>query len=312
MGIYMNNKQTSKLVTYTYYETHNCNMCQAPADQFKVLGIRLNKSQGFSPQKLSGITVTVMQCTKCGLIFSNPQPIPDSINDHYNVDPQKYWKDEYFNISDTYFSGEIKWFRRLKNVENGMKSLDIGAGIGKQMKALENAGFDAYGIEPCPAFHKMAVEKMGIPIEKLQMKAIEAANFESDTFDFISFGAVFEHIYNPNEALVKALKWLKNDGLIHIEVPSSKWLSAKIINLGYKIRGLNYVTHLSPMHSPFHLHEFTVKSFALNGEQNKFKIEDFCFYVCPTHLPKILDPIIRPIMKNTDTGMQLAVWIKKL
>ncbi len=307
----MNKSDPSKLMTYTYYEIHHCNMCMAPSSKFKVLGKRLNKSQGIRPQKLAGITTTVMRCKNCGLIFSNPQPIPNSIFDHYNVDPKKYWRDDYFTIAENYFAGELKWFSRLKDIKKGMKSLDIGAGIGKQMKALAKAGLDAYGIEPSPAFHKMAVDKMGIPAEKLQMKAIENADFKSDTFDLISFGAVFEHIYNPNDAIIKALTWLKPEGLIHIEVPSSNWLSAKIINLGYRLRGLDYVTNLSPMHSPFHLHEFTIDSFKLNGERNNFKIEDHGFYICPTNFPRLFDPILRPIMRKTNSGMQLCVWLKK-
>ncbi|MBK6267008.1 class I SAM-dependent methyltransferase [Marivirga sp. S37H4] len=305
------NLEPKKLITYTYYEIGNCNMCQAPSIQFKVLGKRLNKSQGFKPHLLSGITTTVMKCNNCGLIFSNPQPVPDSIADHYNVDPKKYWREEYFKIDENYFKGEIEWFKRLKPFQKNLKSLDIGAGLGKQMIALQNVGFDSYGIEPSPSFYKMATEKMGIDKGKLEMKSIEEASFEDEFFDFISFGAVFEHVYNPNEALVKALKWLKPGGFIHIEVPNSNWLSAKIINLGYKLRRLDYVTNLSPMHSPFHLHEFTVDSFKLNGIHNNYKIEDFGYYVCPTNLPKVFDPILRPIMRKTDTGMQLCVWLKK-
>ena len=38
------------------------------------------------------------------------------------------------------------------------------------------------------------------------------------------------------------------------------------------MRGTNYVTNISPMHSPFHLYEFGLKSFEELGK----KIKNFC------------------------------------
>jgi len=54
------------------------------------------------------------------------------------------------------------------------------------------------------------------------------------------------------------MSWLKTDGIMHIEVPSSDWLIARLLNFYYKIRGLDYVTNISPMHEPFHLYEFAL------------------------------------------------------
>lgn len=307
----MNYSDQKKLITYTYYEIENCNMCHAPSSQFKVMGKRLNKSQGFKPHLLSGITTTVMKCGNCGLIFSNPQPVPNSISDHYNVDPEKYWKEEYFKIDKNYFTGEIEKLRKLMEIKPGMKSLDIGAGLGKQMIALNNAGFDAYGIEPSPSFYEMAINKMGIDSNKLQMKSIEDAEYASNTYDFISFGVVLEHIYNPSNALKKAVEWLKPNGICHIEVPNANWLVAKLLNTQYNLRGKDYVSNISPMHSPFHLHEFTIKAFKENGEINNYKIANHGQYVCRTTLPRFFDPILKSIMSKTRTGMQLHVWLKK-
>jgi ubiquinone/menaquinone biosynthesis C-methylase UbiE len=286
-------------------------MCQAPSSKFKVMGKRLNKSQGFRPHLLSGITTTVMKCGNCGLIFSNPQPVPDSISDHYNVDPEKYWKEEYFKIDENYFKGELEKLNNLLEIKPGMKSLDIGAGLGKQMIALQKAGFDTYGIEPSPSFYKMAIDKMGIDSNKLQLKSVEEASFEENSFDFISFGAVFEHIYNPSEALQKAIAWLKPNGFCHIEVPNSNWLIANILNKQYKLRGKDYVTNISPMHFPFHLHEFTIKAFVDNGKINNYKIADSGQYVCKTTFPRMFNPLLKPIMKKSGTGMQLYVFLSK-
>lgn len=286
-------------------------MCGSSTEGSKILGKRLNRSQGLSPHKKIGLTTTVCKCKNCGLIFSNPQPIPKDIQDHYGIPPESYWTEEYFKLSTNYFSVEIMRLRSLMEIEEGMKSLDIGAGIGKQMKVLESIGFDVHGIEPSQTFYKKALSKMKIPENKLKKVTIEDASYPSNKFDFISFGVVLEHIYNPSQALNKALSWLKPGGLIHIEVPSSNWLTNKIINFIYRIRGLDYSGNLSPMHEPFHLHEFSLKSFEKNAVINGYEIVFHEYYVCNTYLPKFLDSILRPIMKRTKTGMQLCVWLKK-
>jgi len=286
-------------------------MCRASATQFKLMGQRLNQSQGLRPSKKTGITTRIMRCSNCNLIFSNPLPVPANVQDHYGVPPEQYWKEEYFTMEENYFSGEIQWLRKLKKIEPGMKSLDIGAGLGKQMIALNNQGFDAHGFEASPQFYERAITKMGIDTSKIKLSTIEQVNYANETFDFISFGAVLEHLYDPSEAIAKAMKWLKPDGVIHIEVPSAHWLMNRIINGIYRMTGSRYVGNISPMHPPYHLYEFSLDSFKRNSELNNYKVVDFGYYVCSTTFPRIFDGILKPYMKMTNTGMQLCVWLGK-
>ncbi len=286
-------------------------MCKSSGDEHKILGKRLNQSQGFFPQRKTGITTTISKCKRCNLIFSNPLPIPADIQDHYGVPPENYWKQEYFELDPNYFKTEIETFSRLKGIKKDTKALDIGAGLGKCMIALKNAGIDAYGLEPSASFYDRAINKLNISKEKLQQSTIENVEYHHNEFDFITFGAVLEHLYDPSTSLEKALTWLKPGGLIHIEVPSSKWLINKIINFSYKSRGLDYVGNISPMHSPYHLYEFDLRSFEKNGILNNYSIIHHEYYVCESFMPKPIDLIVRPYMKWTKTGMQLVVWLKK-
>jgi 2-polyprenyl-3-methyl-5-hydroxy-6-metoxy-1,4-benzoquinol methylase len=297
--------------TYIFKEINKCNMCGFPVSSHKILGRRLNGSQGSSPHKKTGLTTTILQCRNCSLIFSNPLPIPLNLQDHYGIPPEEYWKNSYFTVDPDYFLPIIDQVKELMTLERGMKTLDIGAGLGKAMKSMESEGFDAYGIEPSVPFYERAIEKMQISKNRLQLAAIEDAEFPDNFFDFITFGAVLEHLYDPNDSIRKALKWLKPGGVIHIEVPSSDWLTHKIINIFYKIRGLDYVGNLSPMHEPFHLYEFGLKSFQLNGKNLGYDVVRHDYYVCQTFLPKQLDFILKPYMAKTNKGMQLCVYLKK-
>lgn len=286
-------------------------MCAAPVENAWVLGRRMNRSQGIRPKGKVGISTTIMKCRSCSLVFSNPMPIPDDMSQHYGMPAEDYWVPKEFEIDHDFFNTNIDTFKRLYQKNGGMTALDIGAGLGKCMLALEKHGFTAYGLEPSEPFYTRALDKMGISSDKLKLSSLEDADFTAEKFDFITFGAVLEHIYDPSLAIEKALKWLKPGGLIQIEVPSSDWLTNKIFNLVYRLQGLDYVGNISPMHTPFHLYEFGLKSFELHSAKCNYQIAEYQYFVCDTFLPKILDPIMKPLMSKTNTGMQLNIWLQK-
>jgi len=133
---------------YFFEDIKNCELCGESTELHPTIGFRLNKGQGLNPGKKTGIAVSVSKCTNCNLIYSNPLPIPYSLQDHYGVPPEQYWTPEYFVLDKDHFSGQIEIVKSLLPFKKGMKALDIGCGIGQTMSSLENNGFYTYGIEP--------------------------------------------------------------------------------------------------------------------------------------------------------------------
>lgn len=288
------------MLRYSFKPVESCDMCGS-AD-FRLLGLRLNRSQGMHPRRVGGIAVSVKKCRDCGLIFADPLPIPENIDDHYGVPPEDYWG-SIPDWSPAYFSREIEVAKRLLAFTPGMTALDIGAGLGNAMRSLTAAGFDTWGIEPAKPFYDHALKQVNP--ERLQLAALEDAEF-SQGFDFITFGAVLEHLYSPGRALAKAMQWLKPGGIIQVEVPNADHFVAKLIDCYFRLRGTNYVTHTSPMHSPYHLYEFTLRSF------KRYKVAEHRFDVCEiAHFPRPLHPLLRWWMNLTDTGMQLTVYLRR-
>jgi len=294
---------------YAFVPVEQCEMCGSAAH--RVLGLRLNRSQGLNPAGRTGIAVGVKRCRDCGLTFADPRPIPGAIEDHYGVPPEGYWSPKRFEPDPSYFQREIAEAKRLLPFQEGMSALDIGAGFGKAMTALSAAGFDTWGLEPSEPFRDRAIEKMGIPADRLALSTVEAFN-PVVGFDFITFGAVLEHLQEPARALERAMAWLKPGGIIQAEVPSSDWLVSKLVNGFFRLRGTNYVTNLSPMHSPFHLYEFGLKSFQAHAAKAGYEIAHHHYMVCSIpHVPKPLKPLLREVMARTNTGMQLVVYLKR-
>jgi 2-polyprenyl-3-methyl-5-hydroxy-6-metoxy-1,4-benzoquinol methylase len=298
---------------YIFHPISECNMCGSLTSSNKVLGKRLNGSQGRKPETKIGVTVSIIQCAKCGLIYSTPQPRPFDIQDHYGIPPEDYWKrkDDYFKISDNYYKKEIGILKSLLNFKEGMKVLEIGAGLGKGMIMCERAGFEAYGLESSEPFYERAISQMKISPDRLQLTMVENADYAENQFDVINMLAVLEHFYDASDSVERALKWVKPGGLIYIEVPSSNWLIGRMLNAYYKLTGRDYVGNLSPMHEPFHLYEFSLKSFEENAKKLNYEIAFHEFYPCDTYMPKVLDSVLKSYMQRTDTGMQLVVVLRK-
>lgn len=290
---------------YEFRPVAACNMCGSSS--FKFLGMRLSASQGLSPRKAQGIAVPVKRCRSCGLVFADPLPVPDDLADHYGLPAESYWAQASdWQWSPAYFSQEIDDAKQLLDFRHGMTALDVGVGLGKAIRSLSHAGFDAWGIEPSAVFRDKAIERMGADPSRVILAAAETAEFDEALFDFITFGAVLEHLYDPAAALQRAMTWLKPGGIIQAEVPSSDWLIARLVNAFFRLRGTNYVTHISPMHSPFHLYEFTLRSFG------RFDVARHRYAVCEIpHVPKWLHPPLRWWMDRNRQGMQLTVYLRK-
>lgn len=302
------------LMNYAFEAIEHCEMCGAPDSRNKILGQRMNRRQGLRTGKLQGISTTIKRCRSCGLVYPNPLPIPKQLSDHYSILPEEYWQKQYFRYDPSYFQAQTH-----KALELGVHSasgrptaLDIGCGIGKALITLRNSGFQAWGLEPSPSFYERAVAFTELPEDQLINVSIENAMLPIEYFDFITFGAVFEHLYHPKKCLQNALQWLKPGGLIHIEVPSSNWLIEHIYHVALKLKGSELTSFLSPMHSPFHLYAFSLNSFKEIEHELGFKLIDSRIDVCQVmYFPSFMRPLVGKLMDVTATGMQLTLWLQK-
>ena len=278
--------------------------------QLRVRGRRLNVHQGLRPaprpalqsRSSSAVNAAWSLPTRCRYPATSPSTTTSA---QRTIRPSEYL--EQSNAFEHYADR----FYQLWHENRRPRALDVGAGIGHALKSMEERGFDAFGLEPSPAFHDRAIER-GVPEDHLQLAAIETAEWTPHSFDFVNMGAVLEHLPNPAAAIERALDWLAPGGLIFAEVPSSRWLLSRTLNLLYRAQGLELVTNLSPMHPPYHLYEFTLDSFLRHGSDSGYEVVAHRIIPANTFLPAPLDRVLTRMMKLTDTGMQLQVWLSRL
>jgi len=263
--------------TYTFKNVERCNMCHADSSYQKMIGRRLNGSNGRNPNGKIGISTTIVRCKKCGLVYSNPMPVPYDWRMHYDLDVSDYYPDDFLEIAveGIHYKGEIDFLNIFKNYYKGTgrpSILDIGSGIGSTLLNYKRAGFDIYGMEPSDSFYEKSRQFLGEDFKNIQHAIFENAKFDDEQFDFIFSFNVLEHVYDPNAMIVQALKWLKPGGLLGLMMPSSTWLTAKLFNFYYRLLGSDFVTHLSPMHNPYHMYEFDERCFHENAKINNYEV----------------------------------------
>ena len=295
---------------YNFKKEHECNLCCSTKDNHRYIGRRFNKSQGFFLKKtVNDIYTNVYFCMKCNTIFSNPIPIPNNHFKRYEVLDSS----QMLNFNNNMFTDELAIIKKYIKKQN-IKFLDIGCGNGYLLNKLYNLNYDVYGIEPVKKFYEICIKKFPFLKNKISNKTIENFEFNKIQFDVISFNSVLEHLINPSEQINLIMNYLKPGGIIHIEVPHSNWLIAKIINFFKKLTFQNNVTNLSPMHPPYHYFEFSKKSFEMNGIINNYKVIDYYFRVSEIEykIPLIIKKILYFIMLKTNSQKQLIIFIKKL
>jgi len=297
--------------SYLFTPVTSCNMCGGAPPDFEVLGRRLNTHQGLWPRTKRGLAVSVVRCRDCGLVFPDPLPQPERMEDHYDVAPESYWNEDYFQVKPDYFAGQIAIAKTLLGEVDDPRARAVGAGSGKGLVARERGGFQSFGFEPSPAFRNFGLSRFGFDADRFRLGSLEEAEYPEGSFHFVNFGAVLEHLSDPSGSLRKALQWLVPGGVFYVEVPSSRWLMARMLRVLYRLTGTDYVTNLSPMHPPFHLYEFETRTFRVHARDHGYDLVRVDHYVGDPFVPRFLRPIMRSMMRATGTGMQLAVWGRK-
>lgn len=293
---------------YDLVKVPACNMCGSGSR--RDLGLRLSGRTGLRPRKASGIGIPVKQCADCELIYADPMPLPVNIGDHYDMKPEDYFDEGHLREWPAFDNSSLS---ELLEFRPGMKMVDVGAGAGMHMIGFEKAGWEAWGIEPSPSFVRFGVDRLGIDPARLLQQQVESNTLPMDTFDLVSFGAVLEHLPSPAKALEAACRILKPGGIVLADIPSSRFLMSRLINLFYRLNGTPYVTNVSPLHPPFHLYEFSHRSFEKNGDRVGYKVAKHEYWVTTLYnVPKKVEPIVRHLLTKTGLGDGLRVYLKKL
>jgi 2-polyprenyl-3-methyl-5-hydroxy-6-metoxy-1,4-benzoquinol methylase len=204
----------------------------------------------------------VYKCEGCGLGVLDPQPGPDQLSNLYN---QAYFDNHYNEElppdSDRMLrrleqeSHRLRFFRPYKKTG---RILDIGCGRGYFLLACRRRNYEVEGIDVSPDAAAYVKTTLNIPVHTGPISNIA---LDEAAYDVVTMWHSLEHTPNPNEHIKMAGRWLKDDGILVVDVPNHE---------GYDAR--KTWSQWPQWDLPFHFYHFTPRSLTALLEKHGFEI----------------------------------------
>ena len=225
--------------------------------------------------------------------------------------------DEYFKT--IYRQGEAikRWhsiWNFIKSHVNTGRALDIGAGTGIMTRWLAQHFEHVVAVEPSKVFFEKLKDRF---IDFDNVSLIKATfeefcqHYVDNKFDFIFLHEVLEHVPDPLGMLKLSLKVVKPDGVIYICVPNNRWLTYDTVKSIYVFTGKCFTPHLAPLHSPYHLYEFSKSTFKKIAKMLSLDIIAMRTRYERTYIPKPLHYPFMWLSQVLDKGYEVEVLLKK-
>ena len=181
-----------------------------------------------------------VECSDCGAIYTNPHVKEGVLTDLYSGGAYKKYQSDLVNKGKKIRSSILE-DRKFKQVDQlsavGKGSLlDVGCGNASFLNVCKEQGWSVQGVDPTKESANDALTNYGILVHEGEFSAIDT----HDMFDVITFWGVLEHLRDPVEALRRAVKLLKPNGLIVFEVPSADCFLSKYLHK-YPFEAARYI-----------------------------------------------------------------------
>ncbi len=159
-------------------------------------------------------------CKGCGLVWTDPMPV--KTKEYYEKEYRMEYKGSLEpKLKHIYRAGMVglNRFGKIKNfLSTGAKILDVGSGGGEFVYLLNKLGYKTPGMEPNIGYAEYSKREYNLHIITGFVQDIEL--LKNDSYNMITLWHVLEHTENPFQVLYKLNSWLKNNGILIVEVPN--------------------------------------------------------------------------------------------
>lgn len=185
-----------------------CNLCGGT--EFESLYKRndieiINMKQSFK------MDIDNVICKKCGLIFQNSPMNKEKLNSFYTY---QYRQSEI--AGGNVRQQQKEYLKKFLGDKKG-KILDIGSFEGLFLNLFKEEGWESVGVEPSSEAANICEKNYGITVYK---DMFENILFSEKEFDVVCIRHVLEHVDDALNTILLMKKYLKDDGIIFIEVPN--------------------------------------------------------------------------------------------
>ena len=169
----------------------------------------------------------VLKCIKSGVIVLERAETDDAYyeeNIHYTNEFKGETQVNNKIIQTRPLEDDIRRFESYRELIKDSNVLDFGCGRSGFIELTKQISNKSVGLE-LNKINRKFMNNIGIQC----VESLSELNY--DKFDLITLNHVFEHLNDPINILIELQKYLKDDGIIIIEVPHAKDLLLETFNL---------------------------------------------------------------------------------
>jgi glycosyltransferase involved in cell wall biosynthesis/SAM-dependent methyltransferase len=196
----------------------------------------------------------IFECRRCGLMSSRPSLNADEVLDQYRAseDPDYFDEEDARRRSFLWVLEQIAAFP-----VGGRRLLEIGSHAGMFLRAAEQRGWAATGIEPSAWAVAAGRTRYGVDLRE---GTLESLHFESADVDACVMLDVLEHLVDPLAALRHLRTGLGDQGLLAFTTVNAQSPFARLVGRRW------------PALSRAHLHYFTPTAIATLLRRSGFRM----------------------------------------
>lgn len=199
-----------------------CNLCSSPYYRVRYrtdANVRRAAQANLLPyeykiteEKRSGVSLRIVQCARCGLVYVSPQVQPDEILRMYRA----MRDDEYLAEEKGRRIAARILIKKLIRLKSRGEILDVGCAAGFLLDEARKSGWNPAGVELSSWAASYAREKLGLTVHE---GTLLQPRFPSHYFDAVIMNDMIEHSPNPRMVLEETRRILKNDGVVCVSTP---------------------------------------------------------------------------------------------
>lgn len=180
-------------------------------------------------QRFPAVLPWVVECTRCSLVFAEPQPSDEELKAIYD---EHYY--EQFGFVEGAHANDAGLARMKKATygamldllppgPSGRRLLDVGCGLGFSLLAAQERGFEAIGIDPLAP-----TDATARPGRRIVRASLETFS-DPRPFDVVSMIDVIEHVRDPVGSLGAAASLLRAGGTLLVATNDSSSPGARAL-----------------------------------------------------------------------------------